>query len=828
MPSARSMGRLIGRILLALFALALLLVGLALWQVHRSVPVLDGGARMPGLQAAVTISRDALGTAVVRGANRLDVARGLGFVHAQERFFEMDLARRSAAGELSELFGPIALERDKTRRLHRLRAMLTARYAAMDASDHALLQAYADGVNAGLAHLAAKPWQYLLLRADARPWQPVDSLLVIGEMFWMLQGSSVEEALDRAQWRACAPPRIGEWLEPRGGQWDGALDLSVSTRPAVPGPDELDLRKSSPEHAAAASQAQARAHVLPDVAADDRHEPMTGSNSWAVDGAHTTSGDAMVANDMHLGLNAPSTWFRAQFEIGDGASALRAEGVTLPGVPALVVGSNGHVAWGFTNSYGVWFEWVAVPLDAAADRLGHLTETIAVKGADSVVLPITLFDGLPVAARQGASSYAVNWVADQGDAYNLKLDDLLGASSVEEATGIAAQSGIPQQNFIVADSHGAIAWTIAGVRFDAGPDASPSEPTASIGSRRRLAIPASASSYRRGAPAPAPIVQRPRRGLLWTANARTYAFSNPKQGEQFPDGVLPGGRVDIGEAIGDGGFDLGARAQQIRDRLAATPKFDERTLGAIHFDDEALFLRPWAGRIAAVAASAAARPDVTALLKDWNGRADADQAGYRLVGEVRKRVLDALWAAWTAPLIQAGDCRVRKVDWHARFEYAAEDALDQQPPHLLPRGFANWDAFLLAQVDAAVADMTRHGARPLAQATWGEVNRSRIGHPPTPRARPRTASTTTASRCARTSRRCRTSSAPRPASAVFRSRSSSSRHCWCCSAAPASCACTSASRASARAWRRTGASRPRRRRRKPSESTTPTRRPFCD
>jgi penicillin amidase len=180
--------------------------------------------------------------------------------------------------------------------------------------------------------------------------------------------------------------------------------------------------------------------------------------------------------------------------------------------------------------------------------------------------------------------------------------------------------------------------------------------------------------------------------------------------------------------MGDGGYDLGARARQIRDRLTATPMLDEKSLGSIHFDDEALFLRPWAGRIAAATTGPTARPEVTQLLKDWNGRADADQAGYRLVREVRTRVLDALWAAWTPPLIQAGQCADRKYAWHARFEYAAEDVLDKRPAHLLPRGLASWDAFLLAQVDATVADMTHAGARPLAQATWGEANRSRIGH----------------------------------------------------------------------------------------------------
>ena len=224
MPRLRSMGRLIAWALLAILALAALLVAAVLWDVHRSLPTLDGQLRLAGLQAPVTIARDARGTAVVKGANRVDVARGLGFVHAQERFFEMDLTRRSAAGELSALFGAVALEHDKKRRAHRLRALLTARLDAMDANEHALLQAYSDGVNAGLAQLAARPWQYLMLRAEPRPWRPVDSLLVIGEMFWMLQGNSVDEGLERAQWRECVGDDVFDWLEPRGGRWDAALD----------------------------------------------------------------------------------------------------------------------------------------------------------------------------------------------------------------------------------------------------------------------------------------------------------------------------------------------------------------------------------------------------------------------------------------------------------------------------------------------------------------------------------------------------------------------------------------------------------------------------
>jgi len=392
----------------------------------------------------------------------------------------------------------------------------------------------------------------------------------------------------------------------------------------------------------------------------------------------------------------------------------------LPGVPAIVAGSNGHVAWGFTNSYGQWFDWVKVPAHADLSQITHLTETIAVKGGADVKLDITQFAGLPVVEKSGAQSYALSWVADYPEAYGLALDRMLRATQVFDALEIGVRSGIPEQNLVVADSQGKIGWTIAGALTF------PREPAAQgfgrflseAGLVKLLRPQLGESAAGRGI-----VMEDPYDGLLWTANARTYEWPprDESRMQQARGGIFMTG-------IGDGGYDLGARAQQIRDRLKATDKFDEKTLGAIHFDDEALFLRPWAGRIAAVAASPTARPEVTTLLKDWNGRADADQAGYRLVSEVRKRVLDALWMAWSQPLTRAGQCPVRRYDWHARFEYSAEEALDKQPAHLLPRGFASWDAFLLAQVDATVADMTRNGARPLAQATWGEVNRSRVGH----------------------------------------------------------------------------------------------------
>jgi penicillin amidase len=713
--------RWILRALLVLLVLVAAAVAAALWAVHASVPRLDGALKLPGLSAPVTVSRDAIGTAVVKAANRVDAARALGFVHGQERFFEMDLARRSAAGELSALFGPIAVSRDQERRVHRLRARLTERLAQLSAEDRAALQAYADGVNAGVAQFDTRPWQYLLLRAQPQPWTPTDSLLVVAEMFWTLQANSVEAGFERALLRQHVGDALYDWLEPRGGRWDAALDGSASPDLVLPGPDAIDLRKGAPPRAVATPGAESPTHLRDASAAGSgldatlalalaprafrapaAHEeaPVFGSNNWAVAGARTTSGHAMLADDMHLNIGTPGLWFRTQLEIGSGPGAIRAEGVTLPGMPFIVAGSNGHVAWGFTNAYGQWFDWMRIPEGLPDTRLRTVEETIEVKGAAPVKLPVVELDGLPVLRRVDGHSYALRWIGDQGEAYNVRLGDLLEARDLDGALRVAQTGGIPHQNILLADDQGRIAWTIAGQLWD--------QPAAIDRLGRFAALDAPAPKWL--GPSAYPVVKDPAAGQLWTANNRQLGGAG-------------------GALLGDGGFDLGARAQQIRDRLTATPRHDETTLGAIQLDDEARFLGTWAARIQAAVSTTPSEVEVARLLASWNHRADADQAAYRLVHDVRFRTLDALWLAWTTPLV--GDSQAdekQRLEWHRMFEYTAAQALDRRPANLLPQPYSTWDEFLRAQVDAVVKDMTHDGARPLAQATWGEENASRFHH----------------------------------------------------------------------------------------------------
>ncbi|TWH15353.1 penicillin amidase [Pseudoxanthomonas taiwanensis J19] len=180
--------------------LVLLALAAAAWLLLRgSLPRLEGSMALPGLAAPATVQRDALGIVTIDAASAGDAARALGYVHAQERFFEMDLLRRAAAGELAGLFGPRALDTDRRRRIHRLRARVEARLDAFAGTRMPQLQAYTEGVNAGLEALPVRPWPYLLLRQPPRPWQPADTALAGYAMYFDLQDA--ENRRELALWR---------------------------------------------------------------------------------------------------------------------------------------------------------------------------------------------------------------------------------------------------------------------------------------------------------------------------------------------------------------------------------------------------------------------------------------------------------------------------------------------------------------------------------------------------------------------------------------------------------------------------------------------------
>ena len=338
----------------AILGLLVVLVLLGYGFLRGGAPRLEGEIHLDGLTAEVHVTRDALGVPSISASNRLDALRALGFLHAQDRFFQMDLTRRLAAGELSELFGASALDIDKRLRLFRLRAVAQETLTRATAGQRAALQAYADGVNAGLKAIATWPFEYGILLKRPQAWRPEDSALVVYAMYFQLQNPEDRHESDLALMRDVMPAPLFRFLSPAGTQWDAPVLGKPMEVPPFPGADAIDLRK------------QPSQKVAFDLDASAAPASEIGSNNWAVSKAHSATGAALLANDMHLGIRVPNTWYRAQWTYPDASmpgGSVTLTGATLPGVPAMVVGSNGHVAWGYTNSYGDWSDLVLLHID---------------------------------------------------------------------------------------------------------------------------------------------------------------------------------------------------------------------------------------------------------------------------------------------------------------------------------------------------------------------------------------------------------------------------------------------------------------------------------
>ncbi|MFY9820595.1 MAG: penicillin acylase family protein [Thermoanaerobaculia bacterium] len=704
----------------ALRALGFLLIVLALiflvgrvWFHHRmvaSLPQLDGERRLAGLAAPVSIERDDLGVPTIRAGSRLDAVRALGFLHAQDRFFQMDLLRRQAAGELAELVGYGAVRLDQAHRVHRFRAVARQVIARAKPEDRALLEAYAAGVNAGLAALGDKPFEYVALLADPAPWKPEDSILAVMAMFLELNDGTGSREADLGVLQKRVPPGLFDFLAPRGTEWDAPLVGSAITPPPIPGPEVLDLRKQATEPARGALP---RSPIRPGAPTEEISA--AGSNNFAVAGAHTADGHALLANDMHLGIRVPNTWYRISIVRPDErGGTLRLTGVTLPGTPIVTVGSNGHVAWGFTNSYGDWTDLVPLDRDPQNPRLyrtpqglkriENVKEVIEIKGLPDITETEEETIWGPVIGYDSRfRPQVLVWTAHRPEAVNLEMLGLETARTVDEAIAVANRSGIPPQNFTVADETGRIGWTIIG------------QIPRRVGYDGRLPTSWADGSRRWDGwltPEEHPRIVDPPSGRIWTANAR----------------VVDG---DALARIGDGGYALGARAQQIRDDLMRLEKATPKDLLAIQLDDRALFLARWRDLLLRELTPEAVkghpqRAELRRLvMSTWTGRASVDSVAYRATRTFRTQVRDRVFNLLVDQESMPEALRVRP---NPQLEGSLWRLVTERPVHLQDPLFPSWDAELLAAVDDTIAQMKTDGPK-LADRTWGERNTTRIQHP---------------------------------------------------------------------------------------------------
>jgi penicillin amidase len=443
-----------------------------------------------------------------------------------------------------------------------------------------------------------------------------------------------------------------------------------------------------------------------------------GSNSFAVNGALTATHAALVANDMHLHYRVPSIWFRTRMvypsprRAGENVDLI---GVTIAGIPGLIAGSNRHVAWGLTNGYGDWVDWVRVKFDASdptryqtaqgLQALSRSEEIIKVHNGSDVSLTVRDTQWGPIVGEDAdGTPMALAWTVLQPGGLNFSFMRMDTAETVDEAMDIANASCLPGQNFVVGDHAGNIGWTIAG------------RIPKRIGGYDPL-LPADWSQPGTGWDGwldvrDYPRLPNPSDNRLWTANARTMDYAS----EEFAK-------------LGDGGFDLGARALAIRDDLHAKNQFSPDDMLAIQLDDGNRLFGHWLDLLKNVLDHAGATPpfaDMKAHLADWDGHAAPASVAYRLVREFRTEVIDTVLDGFAAAV------RAKYADFKLpnlpQAEAMVDSILLQRPPHLLPPGYASWDD-LLRKCAERVG--TRLSALPggIAARTWGEVNAARVRHP---------------------------------------------------------------------------------------------------
>lgn len=472
------------------FVVTLVVVGLlaffaGLWVVRRSFPVIDGTVTMSGLDGDVTIARDNAGIPHITASSLEDLFRAQGYVHAQDRFWQMDTWRHIGAGRVAEMFGEGQVETDMFLRTLGFERLAAAEYEAMPADFREALDAYAAGVN---AYLADRPGgsplslEYAVLGIqnssyEPQLWEPIDTLMWGHVMAWDLR-SNLEAEIDRALVSAQVGPEAAEELYP---PYPADHPLIVSGAATAQDPVR------APETARAASALEAASANIQTVqTALGRAFEGIGSNSWVVDGTRTASGLPILANDPHLGIQLPSIWYQATLWCEDVTveCPLRVSGFTFPGAPGVVIGHNEDIAWGVTNegpdTMDLFIERTRgdqYEVEGQWRDFESRTETIQVAGGDDIEMEIrSTRHGPVISDTYGAldplaevdaglpDEYAISlaWQALEPSTIFQAIFEINRAGDWDEFRRAASLFDIAPQNLVYADVEGHIGYQATG------------------------------------------------------------------------------------------------------------------------------------------------------------------------------------------------------------------------------------------------------------------------------------------------------------------------------------------------------------------------------
>ncbi len=718
----------IGRLVLLLLAAVLVAGGFLAVHLLRSLPQLDGSVHLTGLSAPATITRDAADVTHIVGSTALDTWRALGFVHAQERGWQLEFNRRLMRGELSEILGSATLGTDKLMRTLGIIGMAQKQWQGLSPATQAALQAYSEGIQSAWQSGAVRPSpEFKLLGTVAggpkgQAWSPEDSLGWALMMALDLGGNWGQEVARLSASQVLNNEQLWQLLPPYPGEKPATtVDLpALYADLGVFAPKDKTVTRDTP---APHGLAQWSNDWVRDVGILEGK----GSNNWVVPGSRTVSGKPLLANDPHLALSSPAIWYFARLKSPAGElpgghrhPALDVIGATLPGLPFVVLGRTSGVAWGFTNTGPDVQDLYLEQLDA--NRPGQYrtptgwaafeerAETIRVKGQGDVVLTVrntrhgpVISDVQPVFRQLiDGQRYAVSlrWSALSEDNKTVEAGMLTNwAQTVPELQKAFTDNHAPMQSVVMADTQGEVAFHAVG----------------------KLPLRSPQNDIRGVAPAPGWLAQYDWTGWLPAAQnpaVNRQAIEAKGWHATANQNILPAGYAHF---VG-GDWTTPERFERIEQLLAASPRHSRESLQAIQNDVTSL------GAKALLPAVLSAQPDhplgdqALQILRTFDGQMHADSAA-ALVFNVWA---DELTRGLLVPHLGAE--RFQGLYGKRHFRAAVEGILKRSDAFWC--GGAGCSAQVSAALDRALTRLTAQQGTDMRAWRWGAWHPAISSHKP--------------------------------------------------------------------------------------------------